>query len=190
MECKIIRCSWLNEDPIYITYHDTEWGKPQYDNIRLFEMICLEGQQAGLSWITILKKRDNYRRLFHNFDPYKIAQLNSEDVNKLLTDSGIVRHKGKIESIVNNAKCYITMKENGEDFSDFIWGYVNNSPIENYWKSNCEIPAETDVSIELSKALKRRGFKYVGSTICYAFMQACGLVNDHITDCICKMQDI
>lgn len=187
---KLTRCVWVSEDPLYIKYHDTEWGKQQYDNVRLFEMLCLEGQQAGLSWITILKKRESYRKLFHNFDPYKIAELNNNDIDRLLQDSSIIRHKGKIEAIINNAKCYIKMTEAGEDFSKFIWSFVDNRPIENNWTSSSEIPTETEISISLSKALKKRGFKYIGSTICYAFMQACGLVNDHILDCICKNQPI
>lgn len=183
---EIIRCGWLNEDPLYISYHDNEWGKPVYENIYLFEMLCLEGQQAGLSWITILKKRDNYRRLFYDFNPYNIAQLDSNDVYKLLYTSDIVRHKGKIESIIHNAKCYNKMKSNGEDFSKFIWSFVDNTPIINNWSNHKEAPTETQTSIALSKALKQRGFKFVGPTISYAFMQACGLVNDHINDCISR----
>lgn len=181
-----IRCSWLNEDPIYILYHDNEWGRPQYDSIKLFEMLCLEGQQAGLSWITILKKRDNYRKFFHNFEPTKVAKMSDNDVKRLLCNSDIVRHKGKIESIINNSKCYIEMQKNNETFSDFVWNYVNKNPILNNWKASNEVPTQTDVSVALSKALKKRGFKYVGSTICYAFMQACGLVNDHELDCFCR----
>lgn len=183
LQNRIIRCEWLNEDPIYIKYHDEEWGKPEYDSVRLFEMLCLEGQQAGLSWITILKKRKNYKKLFYNFDPYKISTFRNNDVNKLLQDSSIVKHKGKIHAIVNNSKCYVQMKNNNEDFSTFIWSFVGNNPLINNWKSCKDIPNKTPTSVELSKALKKRGFKYVGPTICYAFMEACGLVNDHIISC-------
>ncbi|XP_046971440.1 DNA-3-methyladenine glycosylase 1-like [Vanessa cardui] len=183
---KVIRCGWLNDDPLYISYHDNEWGKPCYDNMYLFEMLCLEGQQAGLSWITILKKRDNYRKLFYNFDPIKIIEFNDNDVKRLSSNPDIVRHKGKIESIINNAKCYIEMKLNGEDFSKFIWNFVNNTPIVNNWTNDKEVPSSTETSIAISKALKKKGFKFVGSTTCYAFMQACGLVNDHVTDCISR----
>ncbi|XP_047541133.1 DNA-3-methyladenine glycosylase 1-like [Vanessa atalanta] len=183
---KVIRCGWLNDDPLYISYHDNEWGKPAYDNRYLFEMLCLEGQQAGLSWITILKKRDNYRKLFYNFDPIKIIKFNDNDVERLLSNPDIVRHKGKIESIINNAKCYIDMKLNGEDFSKFVWNFVDNTPIVNNWTNDKEVPSSTEISVAISKALKKKGFKYVGSTTCYAFMQACGLVNDHVTDCISR----
>lgn len=182
---KVIRCGWLSEDPLYIKYHDEEWGKPEYDSHRLFEMLCLEGQQAGLSWITILKKRENYRKIFHNFNPRKVSKLTDSDVQNILVDSGIVRHQQKIESIINNSKCYLRMENEGEDFSKFIWSFVNHVPIKNSWNFNEEVPAQTPISLALSKALKKNGFKYVGSTICYAFMQACGLVNDHLTTCVC-----
>ncbi|XP_059047460.1 DNA-3-methyladenine glycosylase 1-like [Achroia grisella] len=185
-ESKVIRCQWLTKDPIYIAYHDDEWGKPEYDSLRLFEMLCLEGQQAGLSWITILKKRENYRKVFHHFNPYKVAKLNHIDVKKILSNTGIVRHKGKIEAIINNAKCYTEMENNSENFSKFIWSFVNNKPIVNDWCNIKDIPNSNAISSALSIALKKRGFKFVGSTICYAFMQACGLVNDHVLDCICR----
>ncbi|XP_045505746.1 DNA-3-methyladenine glycosylase 1-like [Colias croceus] len=180
----IVRCSWVSNDPLYVQYHDEEWGIPEYNSQKLFQMLCLEGQQAGLSWITILKKRQNYNELFHNFDPYKIILLKETDVQDLLTNTGIVRHKGKIEAIINNARCYIEMKNRGVDFSDFIWNFVGNKPIINNWKSIQEVPSETEISKNLSSSLRKQGFKYVGSTICYAYMQACGLVNDHIVDCI------
>ncbi|XP_026764404.2 DNA-3-methyladenine glycosylase 1-like [Galleria mellonella] len=181
-----VRCQWLTKDPIYITYHDEEWGKPEYDNLRLFEILCLEGQQAGLSWLTVLKKRENYRKVFYNFNPYKISKLTHDDVKIILTNTGIIRHKSKIEAIINNAKCYIKMENNSENFSDFIWSFVNNKPKVNYWHNIKEIPNDTETSLALSIALKKRGFKFVGSTICYAFMQACGLVNDHVIDCVCR----
>lgn len=184
-ENEILRCGWLTKDPLYIKYHDEEWGKPQYNNDALFEMLCLEGQQAGLSWLTILKKRENYRKIFFNFDPHKISKLTEKDVKLILNESGVVRHKGKIDSIINNAKCYLQMKNEGEDFSNFIWSFVNKKPIINTRKHHKDIPPETPESTALSKALKKRGFKFVGSKICYAFMQACGLVNDHVLNCMC-----
>ncbi|XP_053600879.1 DNA-3-methyladenine glycosylase 1-like [Plodia interpunctella] len=181
---KLTRCAWVTKDPLYIKYHDEEWGKPEYDSLRLFEMICLEGQQAGLSWITILKKRQNYKKLFCNFDPYQIIKLTENDINNLLLTSEIIRHKGKINSILNNAKCYIKMEVDNEDFSEFIWSFVNNKPIVNSWIHINDIPTESIQSNALSKALKKRGFKFVGATTCYAFMQACGLINDHLLNCI------
>ncbi|WP_031522013.1 DNA-3-methyladenine glycosylase I [Siccibacter colletis] len=179
------RCGWVTQDPLYITYHDTEWGVPQRDEHALFEMICLEGQQAGLSWITVLKKRENYRRCFCQFDPQKVAALQPEDVDRLVQDAGIIRHRGKIEAIITNARALLAMQQNGESFSDFVWGFVDHQPQLTQATTLGEIPATTPVSDALSKALKKRGFKFVGSTICYSFMQACGLVNDHITSCHC-----
>lgn len=189
MSENIPRCQWLNKDPLYIKYHDEEWGKPEFRNHKLFEMICLEGQQAGLSWFTVLKKRDNYRKYFYDFDPDKISEITENDVNSLLGVAGIIRHRGKIESIINNSKCYTEMEKNGEDFSTFIWSFVDNKPIINKWKNNDEIPNQTPISVALSNALKKRGFKFVGTKICYAFMQACGLVMDHIIDCICYIDE-
>ncbi|XP_030037505.2 DNA-3-methyladenine glycosylase 1 [Manduca sexta] len=185
-ENKVVRCEWLNKDKLYIKYHDEEWGIPQYDSLLLFEMLCLEGQQAGLSWITILKKRNNYRRLFCNFNPTKISQFNSKDINVILSDSGIVRHKGKVLSIIQNAISYLKMKKNGEDFSKFVWSFVENKPLVNNWKNSSDIPTQTPTSVALSKALKKREFRFVGPTTCYSFMQACGLVNDHIVNCISR----
>ena len=179
------RCGWVTQDPLYITSHDTEWGVPQRDEHALFEMICLEGQQAGLSWITVLKKRENYRRCFCQFDPQKVAALQPEDVDRLVQDAGIIRHRGKIEAIITNARALLAMQQNGESFSDFVWGFVDHQPQLTQATTLGEIPATTPVSDALSKALKKRGFKFVGSTICYSFMQACGLVNDHITSCHC-----
>jgi DNA-3-methyladenine glycosylase I len=179
------RCGWVTQDPLYITYHDTEWGVPQRDEHVLFEMICLEGQQAGLSWITVLKKRENYRRCFCQFDPQKVAALRPEDVDRLVQDAGIIRHRGKIEAIITNARALLAMQQNGESFSDFVWGFVDYQPQLTQATTLSEIPATTPVSDALSKALKKRGFKFVGSTICYSFMQACGLVNDHIASCHC-----
>ncbi|AZI89647.1 DNA-3-methyladenine glycosylase I [Kosakonia sp. CCTCC M2018092] len=179
------RCGWVTQDPLYLDYHDNEWGVPQREGKKLFEMICLEGQQAGLSWITVLKKRENYRHAFHNFDTQRVAAMTRQDVDSLLQNAGIIRHRGKIEAIIGNARAYLAMEENGESFSDFIWGFVDNQPQIAHASLLAEIPTSTPVSDALSKALKKRGFKFVGSTICYAFMQACGLVNDHVVGCIC-----
>lgn len=179
------RCGWVTQDPLYLDYHDNEWGVPQREGKKLFEMLCLEGQQAGLSWITVLKKRENYRHAFHNFDPQRVAAMTAQDVDNLLQNAGIIRHRGKIEAIIGNARAYLAMEANGESFSDFIWGFVDNKPQIAHAALLAEIPASTPVSDALSKALKKRGFKFVGSTICYAFMQACGLVNDHVVGCIC-----
>ncbi|MGY5954863.1 DNA-3-methyladenine glycosylase I [Kosakonia sp. BK9b] len=179
------RCGWVTQDPLYLAYHDTEWGVVQKDGKKLFEMICLEGQQAGLSWITVLKKRENYREAFHHFDPERVAAMTVEDVEKLLQNAGIIRHRGKLEAIIGNARAYLSMAQNGESFSEFVWGFVDHTPQITQAATLGEIPTSTPASDALSKALKKRGFKFVGTTICYSFMQACGLVNDHVTGCIC-----
>lgn len=179
------RCGWVTQDPLYLDYHDKEWGVPVTDGQKLFEMICLEGQQAGLSWITVLKKRENYRQRFRNFDPYAVALIQPEEVDQLMQDAGIIRHRGKIEAIINNAKAFLAMEANGEKFPEFVWAFVENKPQVSHAASLSEVPAFTPTSDALSKALKKRGFKFVGSTICYSFMQACGLVNDHVTSCFC-----
>lgn len=179
------RCDWVSQDPLYINYHDNEWGVPQYDNKKLFEKICLEGQQAGLSWITVLKKRDCYRQCFHNFDPKKIAAMTSDDLDELVKNAGLIRHRGKLEAIVNNAKAYLTMQKSGEDFSTFIWSFVGGAPIINHYKTAYEAPTRNDISDAMAKALKKKGFKFVGSTICYAYMQSMGLINDHTSSCWC-----
>ncbi|MFK3711981.1 MULTISPECIES: DNA-3-methyladenine glycosylase I [Leclercia] len=179
------RCGWVSQDPLYIAYHDKEWGVPETDGKNLFEMICLEGQQAGLSWITVLKKRENYRQAFHQFDPVLVAGMTPADVDRLVLDAGIIRHRGKIEAIIGNARAYLAMEENGERFTDFVWSFVDNTPQVTRAATLAEIPTSTPASDALSKALKKRGFKFVGTTICYSFMQACGLVNDHVTACHC-----
>lgn len=179
------RCGWVNQDQLYLDYHDNEWGVPQRDGQKLFEMICLEGQQAGLSWITVLKKRENYRRCFHHFDPVRVAAMQEEDVERLLLDAGIIRHRGKIQAIIGNARAWLAMEQNGEPFADFVWSFVDNHAQVTRAATLADIPTTTPASDALSKALKKRGFKFVGSTICYSFMQACGLVNDHITVCFC-----
>lgn len=180
------RCSWVTKDPLYINYHDNEWGYPQYDSLKLFEKICLEGQQAGLSWITVLKKREEYRRCFFNFDPEKIIQLNAIDIESLLKNKGLIRNRLKLNSIVKNAHAYLAMQNNNEDFSQFIWSFVDGKPIVNHYKDKSEVPVSTEISDKMSKALKKKGFSFVGSTICYAFMQSMGLVNDHFEDCFKK----
>lgn len=180
------RCSWVTNDPLYINYHDNEWGYPQYDSLKLFEKICLEGQQAGLSWITVLKKRKEYRRCFFNFDPEKIIQLNAIDIESLLKNKGLIRNRLKLNSIVKNAHAYLAMQNNNEDFSQFIWSFVDGKPIVNHYKDKSEVPVSTEISDKMSKALKKKGFSFVGSTICYAFMQSMGLVNDHFEDCFKK----
>lgn len=181
------RCFWVSDDPIYIAYHDKEWGKPIYDDQLLFEFLILEGAQAGLSWITVLKKRENYRAAFDNFNPNKIARYNETKIKKLLENPGIIRNRLKINSAVLNAKAYLQVLKEYGSFSDFIWQFVDGKPIVNRWKGRGDIPNKNAISDKLSKELKKRGFKFVGSTICYAFMQAVGMVNDHTIECYkCK----
>lgn len=179
------RCGWVTQDPLYLAYHDNEWGVAERDAKKLFEMICLEGQQAGLSWITVLKKRENYRNAFQQFDPARVAAMTADDVEILLQNAGIIRHRGKIEAIIGNARAFLAMEQNDEPFAEFVWRFVDNTPQITQAATLAEIPVSTPASEAMSKALKKRGFKFVGSTICYSFMQACGLVNDHITGCIC-----
>jgi DNA-3-methyladenine glycosylase I len=177
------RCPWVGEDDIYIRYHDEEWGVPVYDDRKLFEFLILEGAQAGLSWITILKKRENYIRLFDKFDAEKIAKYDSNKVDELLNDAGIVRNRLKIQSTIQNAKAYIEICKKQGSFSNYIWSFTNGKPLVNQWETLEDIPAKTEISDEMSKDLKKAGFNFVGSTICYAFMQAVGIVNDHTVDC-------
>jgi DNA-3-methyladenine glycosylase I len=174
------RCEWVPEaDPAYLAYHDEEWGVPSRDDRHLFEMLTLEGAQAGLSWSTILRKRDGYRQAFAGFDPAKVARFSDEDVERLLADPGIVRNRLKVESTVNNARRVLEL----DSLSDYLWSFVDGEPLMNRWRKLGEIPAETAESKAMSKDLKKHGFRFVGPTICYAFMQACGLVNDHVVDC-------
>ena len=177
------RCEWCLGDPIYIDYHDKEWGTPLHDDRKLFEMLILEGFQAGLSWITILRKRENFRKAFDDFDPVKIAKYNQRKINSLLQDEGIIRNKLKIEASIKNAKAFLEAQKEFGSFDKYIWQFVNNKPIKNNYKSIKEIPPKTEISDAMSKSLKKRGFSFVGSTICYAFMQATGIVNDHIKSC-------
>ena len=176
----MIRCAWVPEgDPLYVAYHDEEWGVPSHDEPHLFEMLVLEGAQAGLSWSTILHKRDGYRRAFAGFDAKRVARFGPKDVERLMGDAGIVRNRLKIESAITNAKAVLEQ----DSLADLLWSFVGGEPKVNAWKTISEIPAETDESKAMSKELKRRGFRFVGPTVCYAFMQGCGLVNDHTTDC-------
>ena len=177
------RCHWPGDDTLYQEYHDKEWGVPVYDDDKLFEFLILETFQAGLSWITILRKRENFRKAFDNFDYQKIALYNEEKYNELLQDAGIIRNKLKIKATISNAQAYIKIQEEFGTFSKYIWGFVNGKPITNNFKTKEEVPATTDLSDKISKDLKKRGFKFVGSTVIYAHMQATGMVNDHTTDC-------
>ena len=179
------RCFWVNEDPLYIHYHDNEWGKPVFDDKTLFEFLLLESFQAGLSWITILKKRENFREAFDQFDYQKIAKYDIVKFEELIHNAGIIRNKLKVKSAITNAQLFIGIQEEFGSFSDFIWSFVDGKPIVNQFKNREEVPATTELSDTISKNLKNRGFKFVGSTIIYAFMQATGMVNDHTTDCIC-----
>ncbi len=177
------RCSWAGDNPLMIDYHDREWGQPVYDDRKLFEFLILEGAQAGLSWETILKKRENYRKAFDRFDPLKISKYNKSRVKRLLADPGIVRNRLKVESTISNAKHFLAVKKEFGTFRKYIWSFVDGRPIKNRFKSLSEIPAQTPESDAMSKDLKKRGFRFVGPTICYAFMQAVGMVNDHTVDC-------
>jgi DNA-3-methyladenine glycosylase I len=179
---QIKRCEWCLGHDIYLDYHDNEWGNPQYDDQKLFEMINLEGAQAGLSWITILKKRENYRKAFDQFDAQKMANYGPDKIDELLNNAGIIRNKRKVNAFITNAQAYLKIKE-AQSFSDYIWQFVEGKPIQNKFQSLSDIPANTEISEKMSKQLKRDGFKFVGSTICYAFMQAVGMVNDHVVDC-------
>ena len=177
-----IRCSWCGSDPLYVQYHDEEWGVPEHNDERLFEMICLEGAQAGLSWITILRKRENYRKAFSNFDAVKMSRIKPEKVEKLMLNEGIVRNRLKINAFITNAKAYLATKDEFGSFNDYIWSFVEGKPLRHDFSSG-GIPARTELSDRMSKDLLKRGFKFTGSTICYAFMQACGLTNDHSPEC-------
>lgn len=178
------RCGWVGKDAVYIAYHDEEWGVPEYDSRALWEKLILDGFQAGLSWITILKKRENFREAFEGFQPHIIAGWGENDVARLLTNAGIVRHRGKIEATIGNARAWVEIEKH-EGFSAFLWDRVGGAPIQNSWNDLAEVPAETALSKSISKDLKHRGFRFCGPTIVYAFMQAVGMVNDHIVTCPC-----
>jgi DNA-3-methyladenine glycosylase I len=189
------RCKWCGSDPIYVAYHDHEWGVPLHDDRRLFEFLILEGAQAGLSWLTILKKRENYRKAFLNFDPKRIAHYTPADVERLMNNAEIIRNRQKIESAIKNARGFLKVQNECGSFDAYLWHYVNGTPLQNRWKTIADIPTKTPLSDALSKDLKKRGFSFVGSTICYAFMQAVGMVNDHTktcfrhAECLANMQE-
>lgn len=179
------RCAWAGGDPLNVAYHDQEWGRPVRDESGLFEALTLEGAQAGLSWLTILRKRESYRAAFAGFDAEVVARYTDRDVERLLNDPGIVRHRGKIESTIGNARCILSMRQGGGCFADVVWSHVNHEPRINHWRELRKIPSATPESAAMSKRLKQLGFRFVGPTTCYAFMQAAGLVNDHETGCFC-----
>ncbi len=177
------RCPWVGDDPLYRQYHDHEWGVPQFDDKRLFELLILEGAQAGLSWITILRKRENYRAALDNFDAHAIAQYDADKLAALLHNAGIVRNRLKIQSLVLNAQGFLAIQQEFGSFAQFIWSFVGNQPLQNHWQTLDQVPVRSPESDAMSHALKKRGFKFIGSTICYAFMQATGMVNDHVVGC-------
>lgn len=177
------RCPWCEGFDLYREYHDKEWGKPLHDDRALFELLILEGAQAGLSWATVLKKREHYRKVFDGFQAERIAQYDDTKVAELLADPGIIRNRAKVAATIQNAKSFLALTRSGQTFSEFLWEFVGGNPIQNAWKSLSEVPTKTPQSDAMSKALSRAGFKFVGSTICYAFMQASGMVNDHLVTC-------
>lgn len=182
------RCPWAGSSPAMIEYHDNEWGVPSRDDRHLFEMLTLEGAQAGLSWSTILNKRAGYRKAFKNFDAAKVAKFSAADVKRLMLDAGIVRNRLKIESTINNAGAVLAVKKEFGSFAKYIWSFVDDTPIDNRIKSTKDLPAETDVSKRISKDMKKRGFRFVGPTVIYAFMQAVGMTNDHLINCACRVK--
>ncbi|MEM1103410.1 MAG: DNA-3-methyladenine glycosylase I [Pseudomonadota bacterium] len=182
-EAAIVRCPWPGDDPLYQAYHDEEWGVPELDDRALFEKLILDGFQAGLSWITILKKRENFRRAFDGFEPARIARYTDKKIERLLQDAGIVRHRGKIEGAIASAKAYQRIAKQEGGFSEFLWSFVGGAPIVNHWRRMEDAPTKTAESAAMSKALKAEGFTFCGPTICYAFMQAVGMVNDHTVEC-------
>ena len=177
------RCPWAGSDPLYVKYHDEEWGVPVHDDSKMFEFLVLESAQAGLSWITILKRRGNYRKLFANFDPLKVAEFGEKNINELLNNSGIIRNRKKIEAAVNNAKMFLKVQKEFGTFCEYLWQFTGGKTIHNSWKKDSEIPPKTAESEKMSVDLIKRGFKFVGPTICYAHMQAVGMVNDHLINC-------
>ena len=185
---EIIRCGWAGDDPLYVEYHDTEWGVPVYHDREMFERLMLEGFQAGLSWITILRKRENFHRAFDGWDPEKIAAYGEDDVARLMADPGIIRNRLKIEGAIRNARAYLALQEGGESLSELLWSFVGGKPIVNHPVTLAEVPVSTPEAAAMSKELKRRGFTFVGPTICYAHMQSAGLVDDHIVGCISKTE--
>ena len=181
----LTRCPWPGSDPLYVAYHDTEWGVPEYDDRALYEKLILEGFQAGLSWITILRKRDNFRRAFDDFQPDKIARYSDKKIHALMNDAGIVRNRAKIEGAILSARSWLKIQEESDGFSKFLWDFMDGTPKVNAFKTTASVPASTPPSVKMSKELASRGFKFVGPTIVYAFMQATGMVNDHLVTCFC-----
>ena len=181
----LTRCPWPGSDPLYVAYHDTEWGVPEYDDRALYEKLILDGFQAGLSWITILRKRDNFRRAFDDFQPDKIARYSDKKIHALMNDAGIVRNRAKIEGAILSARSWLKIQEESDGFSKFLWDFMDGTPKVNAFKTTESVPASTPLSVKMSKELASRGFKFVGPTIVYAFMQATGMVNDHLVTCFC-----
>ncbi|KLT64831.1 DNA-3-methyladenine glycosylase I [Pedobacter sp. BMA] len=183
----IIRCSWASSDPLYIKYHDEEWGKAVYDDKTLFEFLILEGAQAGLSWITILRRRENYRKAFAGFDVEKVALFDDQDVERLMKDEGIIRNRLKVNGAITNARLFLSIQREFGSFSTYLWQFMpQNTPIQNQINQMSDVPARTEISDQISKDMKKRGFKFFGTTICYAFMQATGMVNDHLLTCCAR----
>lgn len=177
------RCAWVSVDPVYIQYHDQEWGVPVHDDKKLFEFLVLESAQAGLSWITILKRRENYRRAFDNFDPERVARYDEKDVQRLLRDKGIIRNEKKVRAAVKNAQAFVAIQHEFGSFDKYIWRFTDAKPLMNAWEQAQDVPVKTEISIAISRDLKQRGFQFIGPVICYAHMQATGMVNDHTMDC-------
>lgn len=182
----LIRCGWCTDDPLYMQYHDNEWGRPEHNDTKLFEMLILEGAQAGLSWITVLKKRENYRLVFHGFDPVKVADMTAEDVSQQMQNPGIIRNRLKIESTIRNARVFLQLQQQHGSFDNWLWSHVNHQPVINHWATLSECPSSTPLSDTISKALKKAGMNFVGSTVIYAYLQATGVVNDHLLSCGCR----
>ena len=178
-----MRCEWVGSDPLYLEYHDNEWGVPLHDDSKIFEMLVLEGAQAGLSWLTVLRKRENYRKAFDDFDPKEVARYDGKKFRQLLADEGIIRNKLKIRSAIKNARAFLEVQNEFGSFNDYVWQFVGGRPIQNSWRRLSDLPAQTPESEAMSKDLRKRGFSFVGPTICYAHMQATGMVNDHIVTC-------
>lgn len=179
------RCDWVSDDPLYIAYHDHEWGQPIHDDRTHFEFLVLESAQAGLSWITILRKRENYRKAYDNFQPEFVARYDETKIDNLLSNAGIVRNRRKIEASINNAKCFLEVQKEFGTFDRYIWGFVENQPLIGHWKELSEVPASTELSDYISKDMKKRGFRFIGTTIIYSYLQAVGIINDHTIDCFC-----
>lgn len=182
----LARCAWVNADPLYIAYHDEEWGRPLRDDRKLFELLMLEGMQAGLSWYTILKKRESFREAFDGFDPMKIVEYGPDKVEELLQNPGIIRNRLKVQGVITNARVYLDIVREHGGFADYLWSFVDGTPVVNQWERSDQVPASTPLSDAMSKALKKKGMKFVGTTIIYAFMQASGMVNDHTLNCFCR----